>query len=230
MSIAQAVYTALQVDVAGVPVAAWKARLLVAVLNYLGPFMRAIERNKMRVRGLSEVERIRFPRLRQKPDLDLKRQRFMLSYWNETSIEKEACIAAMVDFLRPRKYPIILDNGWEPWDVAIARGIWTRSEVKFLIQNHGGEKRLVDVGVTLRPTALGHALTVVFLAGAVLTGLAGWPMVSAEFIAATFGTLGFLGYQAYRLGRTIYHAVEITFQSLPLDPLHPEKNGALPQG
>ena len=48
--------------------------------------------------------------------------------------------------------------------------------------------------------------------------------------AALVVTEVFLGYQAYRMGRTVYHAVEITFQSLPLDPLRPDKNLAQPQG
>jgi len=230
LSVAQAVYTGLQVDVEGVPVAPWKARLLIAVLNYLGPFLRAIERNKLRAQGLSQVERIRFPRLRQKPDVDLARQSLTLSYWNETGIEKEACISAFVDFLRPRKYPIILDNGWEPWDVEIARGIWVRSEVKVLIQNHGGNKRQVDVGVRLQPTPLSWIVLAVGALGLVLAIVAQQPIIGMEFGAAIAGFLGFLGYQGYRLGRTIWHAVEITFQSLPLDPLRPEGDGTLPQG
>lgn len=230
LSIAQAVYTALQVDVSGVPVSAWRARLLVAALNYLGPFLRSIERNKVRVQGLSEVERIRFPRLRQKPDVDLLRRSFVLAYWNETGVEKEACISAVVDFLRPRKYPIILDDGWQPWDVGISRGIWTRAEMKFLIENHGGNKRQVDVGVSLRTTALAKALLALCGAGVLLATVGGWPLVAMELLIAMAGTAGFLAYQGYRLGRTIWHAVEITFQSLPLDPLKPEQNGALPQG
>jgi len=230
LSIAQAVYTALQVDVEGVPVPPWRARLLIAALNYLGPFMRAIERNRHRAQGLSRVERIRFPRLRQKPDLDLLRRQFVLSYWNETGIEKEACISALVDFLRPRKYPIILDNGWEPWDVSIARGVWVRSEVKVLIENHGGAKRQVDVGVRIRQTALAKGVQAIAAFAALLAFVGGQTLLGLELVAAVVGTAGFLGYQGYRLGRTLWHAVEITFQSLPLDPLRPERNGALPQG
>jgi len=230
LSIAQAVYTALQVDVEGVPVAPWRARLLIAALNYLGPFMRAIERNRHRMQGLSRVERIRFPSLRQKPDVDLLRRRYVLSYWNETAIEKGACISALVDFLRPRKYPIILDNGWEPWDVSIARGIWVRSEVKVLIENHGGAKRQVDVGVRIRQTTLAKGVQAVTAFAALLAFVGGQPLLGAELVAAVAGTAGFLAYQGYRLGRTLWHAVEITFQSLPLDPLRPERTGTMPQG
>jgi hypothetical protein len=54
--------------------------------------------------------------------------------------------------------------------------------------------------------------------------------VAALAGAALVITEAFLSYQAYRMGRTVYHAVEITFQSLPLDPLRPDKNLEQPQG
>jgi glycosyltransferase involved in cell wall biosynthesis len=223
LSIAQAVYIAFQVDVDDVPVRPWKARALVAALNYLGPFVRAIERNKVRMRGLSRVERIRFPKLRQRPDLDLPDRSFRLSYWNETAIEKEACIAALVDFLRPRKYPIILDNGWEDFDVSIHRGVWVRAQVKVLVQNHGGLQRQVDVGAVLRQTALAKGVKASYAIAGLLALAGGVDAVAALFGVALVVTEAFLVYQALRLGRTLWHAVEITFQSLPLDPLRPER-------
>jgi hypothetical protein len=230
LSIAQAAVVSFQVDVHEVPVPAWKARLLIAALNYLGPFVRAIERNKVRMRGMSEVERIRFPKLRQRPDLDLAGRSFRLSYWNTTAIEKEQCIEALVNFLKPRKYPIIIDNGWEPWDVSIHRGVWVRAEVKVLAQNHGGMDRQLDVGVRLRQTGLAKGMKAAFAMVALLAFLAGAPSVTALFGAAVLILEGFLSYQAYRMGRTVYHAVEITSNSLPLDPLRPDKTLERPQG
>lgn len=230
LSIAQAVVVSFQVDVAELNVPRWQARSLVAVLNYLGPFVRAIERNKVRMRGLSEVERITFPKLRQRPDLDLPRRSFRLSYWNTTAIEKEICIESLVGFLRPRKYPIISDNGWEPWDVSVHRGVWVRAEVKVLVQNHGGMDRQVDVGVRLRQTGLSKGLKAAFAAVATLAAVAGVESVTVLFGSALVITEAFLTYQAYRMGRTVYHSTEISFNSLPLEPLRPDKTLERPQG
>lgn len=230
LSIAQAAAVSFQVNVSEVSVPAWKARLLVAALNYLGPFVRAIERNKVRMRGMSEVERIRFPKLRQRPDYDLPARSFRLSYWNTTAIEKEQCISGLVSFLRPRKYPIIIDNGWEPWDVSIHRGVWTRAEVKVLAQNHGGMDRQIDVGVRLRQTDLSKGLKAGFALVALLAFLAGQYAVTALFASSVVILEGFLTYQAYRMGRTVYHAMEITSNSLPLEPLRPDKTLERPQG
>jgi glycosyltransferase involved in cell wall biosynthesis len=230
LSIAQAIAIAFQVDISELKVSRWKARTLIAILNYLGPFVRAIERNKVRMRGMSEVERIRFPKLRQRPDLDLRDRSFRLSYWNTTGLEKEACLGALVGFLKPRKYPIIVDNGWEPWDVSIHRGVWVRAEVKVLIQNHGGNDRQVDVGVRLRQTGLAKGLKAAFAFVALLAFVANVHSVAALFGVALVVTEAFLSYQAYRMGRTVYHAAEITSQSLPLEPLQPDKTLELPQG
>jgi glycosyltransferase involved in cell wall biosynthesis len=226
LSIAQAVWTALEVDVKGVPVSAWRARTLIAALNYLGPLLRAIERHRTHIRGVSSVERIRFPKLRQRPVWDWRAVRFVLSYWNETSIEKEHCISAVIDFLRPRKYPIIIDDGWQPWDFSVHRGVWARAPVKVLIQNHGAEKRQIDIGVAVRPTTLSSGVLLLLATGAVLAVTAGAWEVGATLSAALLGFSGFLVAQARRLGRTLYHAIEFSFHALPVVPLGP----ALPNG
>ncbi len=230
LSISQAAAVAFQVDVSEIDVPEWKARGLIAVLSYLGPFVRAIERNKTRMRGLSAVERIHFPKLRQRPDNDFLHRSYSLSYWNTTAIEKEACIAEIVRFLRPRKYPIIVDNGWESWDFSVHRGVWVRAEVRVLVENHGGSDRQVDVGVRLRQTSLAKGMKAAYALIGLVALAGGVGSVAALAGAALAITEGFLGYQTYRMGRTVYHAVEITFQSLPLDPLRPDKTLQQPQG
>jgi GT2 family glycosyltransferase len=221
LSVAQAVWTALRVDVSGVPVAPWRARVLIGVLSYLGPLLRAVERHRTHVRGLSSLERIRFPALRQLPELDWRAGRLVLAYWNETGIEKEACISALMDFLRPRKYPIIVDDGWQPWDIAVHRGVWTRALVRVLIENHGGLKRQVDVGVALRPTGWSKLMLGVLAGSAVLAAVGGaWSLAAALAGGLSCAAL-FLVDQARRLARTLYHAVEYTFHDLPLLPLGP---------
>ena len=82
----------------------------------------------------------------------------------------------------------------------------------------------------IRQTTLAKGVQAVTGFAALLAFVGGQPLLGAELIAAVVGTSGFLAYQGYRLGRTPWHAVEITFQSLPLDPLRPERTGAIPQG
>ncbi len=218
LSVAQAASTALRVDAQGLP--RWKARTLIGFLSYAGPLLRSIERTRHRVHGLSaEVERVRFPSLRQRPEPDLRRRSFALSYWSETGIEKETCLSALLDFLVPRKYPIVSDSGWESWDLSVYRGVWAKAEIRILVENHGGNRRQVDVGATLRPSAFPKLLLGLYAGGAALAALGGQPTLALLLAGAALATTAFVAHQAWRLGRTIYHAVEITFQALPLDPL-----------
>jgi glycosyltransferase involved in cell wall biosynthesis len=224
LTLAQATHTALAVDVGGLPRA--RSRLLIGVLSYLGPLLRAVARLRHRRRGFSRMERIYFPRLRERPKLDVLRRRLVLSFWNESAIEKEACLSALIDFLRPRKYPVVLDEGWEPWDLSTQQGVWVRAEVNVLVQNHGESKRQVDVGVRLRQTPPAKLLKGLFAVAALLGAAAGaWP-TAALLAAAAAATEGFLSVEAYRFGRTIQEAVEISFRSLPLGPLEsPDDQG-----
>jgi len=102
--------------------------------------------------------------------------------------------------------------------------------VKVLVENHGGNDRQVDVGVRLRQTGLSKGMKAGYAVVGLLALAANVHSIAVLFGAALLVTESFLSYQAYRMGRTVYHAVEITFQSLPLDPLRPDKTLERPQG
>ena len=56
----------------------------------------------------------------------------------------------MIRFLLPRKYLIAHDLGWSGWDLEIHRGIWSKSQVRAAVENHGGSKRLFNVCCTIK--------------------------------------------------------------------------------
>ncbi len=219
VSLAQAAAAAARADVAGLP--PLRARLLLGALHYGGPLWRSVARNRGRIRALSPIERIPVPAPRQRPELDLRRRGFSLAYWNETGIAKEDCLAALIGFLRPRKYPTVVDDGWQPWDLAAHRGPWARAEVGVLVENHGARRRQVVVGVSLRQTALAKFVILAYLVGAgFAAAAAAWPLL-VLFAAALLLSEGFYLVQAFRLGRALYYAIDIAFQPLPLDPMRP---------
>jgi glycosyltransferase involved in cell wall biosynthesis len=216
-SLAQAGAAAARADVAGLP--PLRARLLVAVLHYAGPLWRSVARHRRRIRSFSQVEGISVPAPSQRPELDLRRRRFVLSYWNETAIGKEACLAALVGFLRPRKYLTVIDDGWQPWDMVVHRGVWVRAEVDVLVESHGASRRLVAAGVSLRQTALAKFAISAYAVGAALAAAGGtWPLAAALAAVAVI-TEGFYVFEAFRLGQTLYHAIDIALQALPLDAI-----------
>ncbi|MCS6926949.1 MAG: glycosyltransferase [Candidatus Binatia bacterium] len=200
-----------------------RARLLVALLVYLGPLVRSFERYRWRIRGLTGVEPIHFAETGQEPEVSWRQRAFHLAYWSEQGTEKESLLYSTVEFLLPRKYLLALDQGWSPWDLEVSRGIWSKAQLKFAGENHGGPKRLLRVRCAVRmsqparlavlgcgsATAISVALGIGELA--VVTALAG--MV----------TLGAILYQNFRLGRVMYHAVEIAAKRIGLAPVY--RNG-----
>ncbi|NJN47529.1 MAG: glycosyltransferase [Candidatus Competibacteraceae bacterium] len=205
-------------DIRDVPAPPWKVRPLIATLTYLGPLLRAVERYRTRVAGLRRAAR--FPMLDsgQPSPLAWERRAFELSFWNETAIEKETCISTLINYLRLRQHIIVLDDGWQPWDFLVKSGIWARAEIKLLVQNHGGQRRQLDIGVRVRRTGLAKLLTTGMLLVTGFAVFAGLTGIAAIFVGLLASSEGFVIRQRHQLARTIYHATEIATRSLPLKP------------
>jgi glycosyltransferase involved in cell wall biosynthesis len=221
VSAAWAIGQAFVADIRDVPAPPWKARSLIAGLTYLGPLLRAIERYRTRVAGLRRAERIPISNADQPAPLGWRRRAFDLSFWNETSIEKETCISAFIDYLRPRQYAIVLDDGWQPWDFVVNHGVWARAEVKLLVENHGGQRRQLDIGVRVRRTPLARLTAGGLVLGAAFAALGGLGGVAAVLVGALACSEGLVIRQRHRLARVLYRATENTARSLPLEPQHP---------
>jgi GT2 family glycosyltransferase len=128
-----------------------KARALVALLIYLGPILRGYERIKWRLKEVRPAESTgALERTMQKPRVSWRERAFYLSYWSETGDEKETLLGGLMRFLTPQKYFVIADQGWDEWDLKIARGLWVRALVLICTENHGGAKRLLRVRCAMR--------------------------------------------------------------------------------
>jgi glycosyltransferase involved in cell wall biosynthesis len=217
LSVTQSLVNARAVDVRGLP--AVKARLLIALLHYAGPLVRSIERVGHRIQGLSQTEEVRFPEVAQRVDVNWLDRSVALAFWTETGVEKSACVDALSDFLRPRKYAIALDNGWNPWDVRIQRGPWVRTEVNILVEEHGGTRRQVDARACVRTSAPARFVVTSFLLGAVAAAATGMSHTAFLLGAASIGTAAFIAYEGVRLARTVYRACQISFVPLGLNSI-----------
>jgi hypothetical protein len=197
----------------------WRGRAMVAALIYLGPLLRSWERYRWRIKGLTNVERIRFAEPTQAPRIRWIAREFQLRYWSERAQEKEELLEGVIRFLLPRKYLIAHDLGWSGWDLEIHRGIWTKSQVRVAVENHGGGKRLFNVRCAVKTSRAGK-LAVGGWAG--LFAIGAYFLVP-ELVAVTAG-LGVLtglsiAYQSLRLGRVMYHVLEIVAQQIGLAPV-----------
>ena len=201
----------------------WRGRAMVAMLIYLGPLLRSWERYRWRIKGLSDVERIREGEPRQSPRVRWLAREFHLRYWSESGQEKEELLEGVIGFLLPRKYLIAHDLGWSGWDLEIHRGIWAKSQVRVAVENHGGLRRLFNVRCTVKTSRA---------AKFALGGLAGLLAIGAYLlvpellaVAVVLGVLTGLsvGYQSFVVGRVMYHVSEIVAQRIGLVPVEPSR-------
>ncbi len=202
-----------------------KARALIALLIYLGPLLRGWERLKWRFREVEAAEQAHFepvaPTPTQKPRRSWRERAFYLSYWSEQGAEKEALLGGLMRFLAPQKYFVIPDQGWDEWDLKIARGLWSRALVLVCVENHGGEKRLLRVRCAMRLSRLSAFL---LRAWAVATAAA--LILDAPMAAAVIGVLGLcqgvlIAYRTLEFGRLMHGIIETVAGRVGLLPLAP---------
>jgi GT2 family glycosyltransferase len=198
-----------------------KARALVALLIYLGPILRGWERLKWRFKEMKEPEASTSTLAppSEAPRVSWRDRTFYLSYWSEKSDEKEIMIGEIMRFLTPQKYFIQTDQGWDNWDLKIARGLWSRAYLLVVTENHGGEKRLMRVRCVMR---FSRFSTFVLRAYAVLTAAA--LILDAPVWAAIIGILGIvnavmIAYRTVEFGRLMHRIVDTIAQRLHLTPV-----------
>lgn len=197
----------------------WRSRLLVAFLVYAGPIVRSYERYHWRVRGLTDVEPIQFAEAGQEPELSWRERAVRLAYWSEQGAEKENLLHGLMEFLLPRKYLITIDQGWNNWDLEISRGVWSKAQLRVGVENHGALKRLLRVHCAVRMSQP----AVLALLGYLVVGGLGVLLELKELVLAAIliglTNWGTIAYQNFRLGRVMYHALEIVANRLGLSPV-----------
>jgi O-antigen biosynthesis protein len=207
-----------------------KARALVALLIYVGPTLRGWERLKWRLRqwrsSASTPEAV--PETRQPARLSWRERAFYLSYWSDRGEEKEVLLGGLMRFLTPQKYFIVTDQGWNDWDIKIARGLWSRALVLVCTENHGGMKRLLQVRCAMR---LSRFSAVALRAYAVATAAA--LILDSPTAATVIGVLGLaqgalIAYRTVEFGRLMHGIIETVAKQVELTPVAPAGDTATP--
>ncbi|HVO22586.1 MAG TPA: glycosyltransferase [Candidatus Margulisiibacteriota bacterium] len=199
------------------------SRLLITMLIYLGPLLRSLQRYLYRIQGATNVARIQFEEPGQRPRVQWAKRQFFLAYWSDRGFEKENLLHALMEFLLPRKYLIAIDQGWDDRDVTVYRGIWSKADVKVAVENHGGSKRFFRIRCRVRESWLAR----VAVSGLAAIATIGW-FADLWEIAAVGLLLGLLsllvvGVDNIRLGRTMYHVLEVVAKHIELTPVKNEK-------
>jgi O-antigen biosynthesis protein len=207
-----------------------KARALVALLIYLGPILRGWERLKWRLREmrLHEASALPLPQTSQRARFSWSERAIYLSYWSEHSDEKERLLTGLMEFLTPQKYFVMMDQGWNDWDIKIARGLWSRALVLVCTENHGGEKRLQRVRCALRLSRLST-----FLLRGFAVATAGALILDAPVAATIIGLLGIgqatlIAFRTIEFGRLMHGIIETVAKQQGLMPVAASGDRAAP--
>ncbi len=126
-----------------------------------------------------------------------------------------------MEFLLPRKYFIAIDQGWDDRDVTIYRGIWSKADLKVAVENHGSNKRFFRTRCRVRESVLSRVSVLGFASLAVIGSVFG--LAEIVTVALLLGTLNLIVVAAdnFRLGRLMYHVLEIVAQQIALTPVKP---------
>ena len=194
----------------------WSSRALVAVLTYLGPLVRSWKRYRTRSAAAAPVEAAWATRPLPPARVDWTRGAIEMGFWTEAGHDKEDVIQGLVDFLRPRKVQVAVDQGWRAWDLDVHAGLWAHVSVLTAAEYHGGEKRLLRVRCAPRPSLVAR----VALAGLLLTAaavvLGGSGMGAAVAAGAAAIGAAVIGHTVFAAGRMMRHVVAIVADRLGL--------------
>ena len=196
-----------------------RSRLLVALLIYLGPLVRGIQRYRWRIQGFTQGENIDLEPLVQKPQISWHEQSIFLSYWTDAGVEKESLLQGLINFLVPHKYFLIPDGGWNNWDLEIYKGLWSKLQLKVCTENHGGNKRQIKVRCALKMTQFAILALCAYCLIAGIAALLEMPkLVTATAVIGGIHAAVIL-YLNIRLGIFLSRVVEMVATKAQLLPL-----------
>jgi len=184
-----------------------RGRLLIALLTYLFPLLRCLERYRWWARGLSAAEPVTCDRPARALPLSWRKRSLAISFWTEHGLEKEVILHGLREALAARNYFVRVDQGWSDWDLEVHGGVWSRGWIKVATEHHGGARRVLRVKCTLRVSLLAR----LGAAGALATALLGiklglLPLVIAGAGVAAVGGVVLLR-ESLSLGSMLYQTL-----------------------
>jgi GT2 family glycosyltransferase/sugar lactone lactonase YvrE len=246
MTIARCVMFGWQADLNGLVTARGRAnqlrhRLLIAWLHFLQPLARFTGRVRGHRSPPALIEPERATRLTWRVPMPERSDAFASArlliggateerFWSESWTSHDALLtetAGLLRAARPARF-VEVDDGWrQERDVSVAIGRWGWLDVRALIEEHGGSKCLLRVGMRLRPAFIGvvAALSLVLLSVSMTRTavILPWPWISAGCVllaSVLFGRGVWQTTSAVTLARSAVARAAITAGMTPI-PMQP---------
>jgi hypothetical protein len=148
-----------------------------------------------------------------------------MAFWSEVGHDKEDLLQAPVDFLRPRKVQVAVDQGWRAWDLDVHAGLWAHVALLTAVEYHGGNTRLLRVRCASR-TSFWARITLAALFTAAVEMAADGPVAGAVVAGlATAVATGLVARSVLAAGRMMSQVVAIVADRLGLVPIAEPRTG-----
>jgi GT2 family glycosyltransferase len=187
-------------------------RVLIAWLHFLQPLARFAGRIRGKWSPPQTIDPARAMRLTWKAPIArlsdiLASARLLIGgapqdrLWSETWTSSDALLAELTGLLRasrPARAVQVADGFRTDRDLSVSVGKWGWLDVRSLIEEHGGARCLLRIGLRLRPTVLGVALAMSLLLALLVARtivLAEWPWGSIGFAVAVALVVGRAAWQ-----------------------------------
>ncbi|MGH7088292.1 MAG: hypothetical protein ACREFQ_05275, partial [Stellaceae bacterium] len=161
----------------------------------------------------------------QTPRLSFAERAFYLSYWSERGDEKETLLGGLMRFLTPQKYFVVADQGWDGWDLKIARGLWSRALVLVCTENHGGGKRLLRVRCAMRVSRFSALVLRAYALACAAALILNAPLPAAAIGIAGLAHGAYIGWRTFEFGRLMRRIIETVARREGVAPI--ERSSAL---
>jgi O-antigen biosynthesis protein len=150
---------------------------LVTLLYLIQPIVRSWPRYAQRLRaGEPPAQARAAARVAAEADSHLT-EPVTVHYWNEQGIERFAYLERLMLLLEREGWQSISDSGWDEFDVTIYGDRFTKSVVRTVAENHGGNKRLLRGQLMGRWTLFGRASLCLVAGAMVLTSRLLWTLL-----------------------------------------------------
>ncbi len=193
------------------------SRILIGWLAYTGSIVRAIARYRCRFEAsrCALFEKVR----RQQPNFDWKRRALRLSYWNNVYTTREALLDSLRRLFRSQGRPVVIDSGWNDFDLLIQANPWASIQLKTAEEELGGLELRTNVEAKLRLTNGARAVLVASGLLAASGSLFGPPFTAAVFLIGCLCLMIALILGLISAATVAAHAIERAAAELDLIPL-----------
>jgi glycosyltransferase involved in cell wall biosynthesis len=123
------------------------SRLLISWLAYSGSMARTGARYWRRL--VARKCALLDSGVRQKPTITWMQRSIRLSYWNSSYITREAMLENLRRLFRSHACPVVVDRGWNDFDLLIEANPWTRIQLRTAEEELGGLELKTNVAARL---------------------------------------------------------------------------------